>query len=159
MCWACGAVSEDDQGESGRIQVTGGGFTQLLFDLEPETHGNGVNSEWCFLDRPRAPFICPRFIIAWGQMALHPASLSSSFRSAEPAGELPATGQMVRGPRWRKLCLSAAIVVVWPAAALGRQQRAVVKFHQRLQSRQKLRLHSGCVCEQISNKIPTFSHQ
>lgn len=37
---------------------------------------------------------------------------------------------MVEGPRHRKLCLSAAIVVVCsPAAQLAEQQRAVVHFH------------------------------
>lgn len=85
-----------------------------------------------FLDWPRNPFICPRFIIGQAKwLAPFLSFITAALQiSRQTAGEFPAKGQMVEEPLQRKLCLPTAIVVVWsPAAQFVQQQRAVVKFH------------------------------
>lgn len=139
----------EKDGVSLKIHLTGGHFKQLFLpflhngfnDLKPQTHGN-CSSGWdaeivwtvittvmCFLDWPRYPVICPRFIIGQAKwLAPRLPFITAVLQiSRQSAGEFPARGQMVEGPRQS---LSAAIVVVCsPAMQLAEQQRAVVHFH------------------------------
>lgn len=83
-----------------------------------------ITSVNCFLDWPRHPFTRPQFIIRQAKWLSRFLCFSS-----QSVGEFPAKGQMVEDHPQRKLCLSAAIVVVCsPAGQLAEQQRAVVNF-------------------------------